>query len=156
MIGDIIFVQGRGWISKQIMAVTKCEYSHVAMAISDEMLIEANPRKGVCIRPISKYDKCKKKIMRLKDQTKVPKMIQFCESKLDGGYDFINALRLVLKFIFRSKRTLSDLDIKEAFICSELLASAAEFSGFCFSENIHDLNITTADILKSEKLECIS
>lgn len=41
MIGDLLLVRGKGFVSEEIESVTKSPYSHVALFVSEDKLIEA-------------------------------------------------------------------------------------------------------------------
>ena len=48
--GDIVFVQGKGFISRFIRLIDNGRFSHVAIALSDARVIEADVDTKVAIR----------------------------------------------------------------------------------------------------------
>lgn len=50
------------------------------------------------------------------------------------------------------KKTLNSIDIKNSFVCSELIAQSAEISGFNFRNDMATDRITPPDIMASEKV----
>ncbi len=53
--GDLVFVRGDGWVSRAIEDITHSSYSHVALAVSGDTLIECQAGEPVCYVPASKY-----------------------------------------------------------------------------------------------------
>lgn len=56
--GDLVFVRGTTWVDDAIEGVTRSKYSHVAMAVTSETLIEAQGGESVQLVPVNKYDGC--------------------------------------------------------------------------------------------------
>lgn len=54
--GDIIFIRGRGIISNTIRAIDRGEFSHVAVALSDTHVIEAEWNTKSIIKPFEHED----------------------------------------------------------------------------------------------------
>ena len=156
MIGDLILVHNEGWLFDQIRAISKCEYDHIAIQVTENLIVEATPTKGVKVEPLLKYNCFKKKVLRLKDQSAVAKMVEFSLARTGSKYDYLNLVRLYLKVLFHTKRSLSDLDIHGAFICVELVSKSASYAGFNFNEATRHANITMAHILGSDKIELVA
>lgn len=53
--GDIIFVSGTDWISSVIRWVTRSRYSHVAIYVGEDSVIEAQPFRKVGLESIAAY-----------------------------------------------------------------------------------------------------
>jgi len=155
--GDIIFVKNKGWLFNNIRDLTDSDFDHVGiLSVGDTiMVIDATPLAGVAMRPIECFRNNEYKVYRLKApyQSFADKMIDYCENNMGRSYDFIQALCLYVMIAFKMKTTLDPVDIRNAFVCSELISQAAEYAGFYFVDNkIATDRITPADILYSNKL----
>ena len=152
MIGDILLVRNGGCLFKRIRDLTNSEFDHAAIFIAEDKVIESIPV-GVVIRDFSKvYKNSNYKICRLTDQSRVPKMVEYCLSNLGKHYDFLQLLSLYILVGLRVKRTVEPIEFKNAFICTELISQAAEFAGFRFQDGVANDRITPQDIYSSNKV----
>jgi len=152
MIGDILLVSSNDIIARLIQYFTKGHYNHVAFMISDTELIEATYH-GVLLTKLSKYkNKCDYKISSVKNVSLSDRytMYSFVHCQLGMKYDFIQILSIFFCLLFNIKRNFKPLELKKAFICSELIAEAYDIVGIKFASNVHKDLITPSDIEKSE------
>ena len=156
--GDLIFVKNKGWLFDRVRKVTNSDFDHIAICVSDKYLIEATPTRGVAREKISKYAMDEYEACRLKDEYRdnVNSMVSYCESKLGKKYDLLQVLSLYILIILGIGRTVDPLDVREAFVCSELIGQGAEEAGIIFAEDVAIDRLTPADIYNSDKLEKIS
>lgn len=109
--GDIIFVRGNGILSKLVRFFDKGEFSHVAIAVSDTHILEANWN----IRSkITKMEYTDYEVIRLKDITQEQKdMIPELAKSLQGRwYDYFQILGILMK---------SRINSPQQLICSEIV-----------------------------------
>ena len=152
MIGDIVLVRNGGCLFKRIRDLCRSEYDHAAIFISEDKVVEALPQ-GVVIRDYNKvYKNSEHKICRLTDQSRVPKMVEYCLSKLGKRYDFLQIISLYILVGLRIKRTVEPIEFKDAFICTELISQAAEYAGFRFKDDVANDRINPQDIYSSNKV----
>lgn len=138
--GDIVFVQGKGIISKFIRYVDKGTFSHVCIAMSDGRVIEADVDTKVVIRPFdpSKYhiietmDLC----MSLKQRRDV---VDSALGMLNAKYDYLQLLWYGIRKLFKIEGK-NRLNNPKNLICSELVFIALKESGV-----LEDLGINTED-----------
>ena len=152
--GDIILVRNKGMLFDRIRSAMNSEYDHVGIMITENTLIDATPTTGVSVRSLEVFNGLDIQIYRLKDQYKpsIDKMIEYCLDKVGSRYDIIQTICLYFLMILGIKKTLNPIDIGNAFVCSELIAQAATFSGFNFDESMATDRITPADIARSDKV----
>jgi len=155
--GDLIFVKNNGWIFKRIRDVLDSEYDHIAICVSDKYLVEATPTRGVAREDITKYDSAIHSVCRLRDEYKsnISKMVSYCESKIGSNYDLLQLISLYILIILGVRRNIDPLDVREAFVCSELVGQGAEEAGIIFVDGVATDRLTPEDIYNSEKLEKI-
>lgn len=151
--GDLILVKNRGWIFDNIRKMTGSEFDHVGMLYVGDtiMVIDATPFSGVSIRNIEVFRNNDYQVYRLKApyQPIVPnKMVEYCKNKVGCWYDIIQAFCLYFMIAFKIKTELDPVDVKNAFVCSELVAQAGEYAGVKFVQGATD-RVTPGDIVNS-------
>lgn len=161
--GDIILIRNYTWFGKRIRQVTKGEYNHIGMFVSDNKIVEATMAKGVVISNLSKFEILRKKgkvdftIYQIKNITEEQRqgMTEFLLDKIGQRYDFFQLIALLFFFSFRINRKYETIDVKKRFICSELLAEAGDKVGIQFKQGVDKDNITPCDIEQSDIIERI-
>lgn len=110
--GDIVFVRGKTLMSKLIRFFDKGEFSHVAMAVSPNLIIEAQYGTKVRIVPFRfNYEDCEIVDLGLTEEQR--KQIQRNANKYVGKrYDYLQAIGLALK---------RGIDNQNAYICTEII-----------------------------------
>lgn len=141
--GDIFFSSGSYLFSGIIQRLTKSTWSHVAVVYKDEeldrvMILEAEPRIGIRLIPLSKYlknynstrRKYKGQIVigQLKDQLPKENLnhgISFGLDELTRPYDNYEIVRIMIRILLRiSKRSNN-----RSYICSELVRAVLAKAG---------------------------
>ena len=122
--GDLVFVTGSSFISKIIKAITKSLYTHVAIVVSDNIILEADAFKTVTISELN-YDKyvIVSTGLNLTEKDVLHTAIKFIGKK----YDYLQILKILLnKFL---KIALPFLNIKSRYTCVELAVSILQENG---------------------------
>ena len=129
--GDIIMVKGESPISWLVKTFTNSPYSHCAMYIGDydgEVQLIESKYGGVKLVGLSKYDNVKYDIYRHKTATldQLDTTCLWLGSQLGSGYDYMGVIGIGLKLLGLTKH--NELDEKDRYWCSELLADGMLFS----------------------------
>ncbi len=155
-VGDVILYKGgEGILSRAVQFFTKSKYSHVAMMISDTLLIEANwYKKSNTIT--FQYDKGKMEIYRVNGGLSVEQkltLLEHCYGFLNKKYDYPQILGYILRFFNKNK--INTFNSSNKLICSELIDRAYLKVGVDLSNEHYVGDVTPEDIVKSEKLKRI-
>jgi hypothetical protein len=163
--GHIFFTSGSYAFSGIIQRLTKSVWSHVAIIYKDEelgrvLVLEAEPRIGIRLIPISKYIRdyngkkrpYKGQIVLAKLNIEVEKErfnrgISFGLDALTRPYDNWEIIRIMLRILFRKGRR----EKNRSYICSELVRDAFAKAGVIFQFN--DTYISPQEIWKDDRVE---
>lgn len=142
--GDIVFCSGSYAFSGIIQRLTKSTWSHVAVVYKDEeldrvMMLEAEPRIGIRLIPLSKYLKDYKGSRRpykgqivvahLNTPIEKPNLnrgISFGLDELTRPYDNYEIVRIMMRILFHISRR----ERNRNYICSELVRDIFARAGF--------------------------
>lgn len=158
--GDILLVKYKsGIFSKLIRIITKSEWNHCAWAINDYQLIESLFQ-GVVISDISKFMNSAKydlKLVRVKNINIKSLNLAVCEAEKQVGknYDILQLISLAILFLLRYRK-IQPIDLKDAYICSELIATKLRNFGFQFHDKFDADSISPADIERSDRVIDVS
>jgi hypothetical protein len=144
---DTLFSRLVGWI-------TKSKISHVAMTVTEKTLIESNIGINTRIRPIDYSENFV--ILRPVNISEDVLEKVIIEILLREGtkYDYWRILGLGIRYLFKLR--ISHLfNIKERYICSELIDEAFHNEGINLFPGISVGDISPADFLLSSKLEVV-
>ena len=163
--GQIVFCSGSYAFSGIIQNLTKSTWSHVAVIYKDEalgrvLLLEAEPKYGIRLIPLSKYLKDYKGTNRpYKGQIVVTQLnipvekknldrgISFGLDELTRPYDNYEIVRIMMRILFHiSKRKKN-----RAYICSELVRDIFVKAGILF--HYKDTYISPDNIWNDERVE---
>jgi hypothetical protein len=163
--GQIVFCSGSYAFSGIIQKLTKSTWSHVAVIYKDEALgrvlvLEAEPRYGIRLIPLSKYLKDYKGTKRpYKGQmviaqlnTELPKEelgrgISFGLDELTRPYDNYEIVRIMMRILFH----VSKRERNRAYICSELVRDIFVKAGILF--HYKDTYISPDNIWSDNRVE---
>jgi uncharacterized protein YycO len=127
-LGDIILTEPKSFnlVGKIIQEVTGSKYSHAAMYIGNDNIIEAIA-KGVVINNINKYKKYD--VFRAEQATPYQRYyaVEYAKSNLFKKYDFLGILGILKSTI--AKKEVNKWDVKERLWCSELIADSYIHAG---------------------------
>ena len=164
MTGHIFFSSGSYTFSNIIQRLTKSIWSHVAIIYKDAelqrvMVLEAEPKVGIRLIPLSKYLKdykgskrpYKGQIVVAKlnvgiEHEKLNKAISFGLDELTRPYDNWEIMRIFLRIIFR----IGKRERNRNYICSELVRDAFSKAGVIFRRN--DTYISPQEIWKDPRV----
>ncbi|MBK6935624.1 MAG: hypothetical protein IPH18_01115 [Chitinophagaceae bacterium] len=163
--GHIFFSSGSYTFSGIIQKLTKSAWSHVAIVYKDEelgrvLILEAEPRIGIRMIPLSKYltdYKGKKrpykgqivlaKLNMSLEQEKMNKAICFGLDELTRPYDNWEIFRIMTRILFR----IGKREKNKNYICSELVRDAFAKAGVVFQ--MKDTYISPQEIWSDERIE---
>jgi Permuted papain-like amidase enzyme, YaeF/YiiX, C92 family len=158
--GHIFFSSGSYAFSGIIQRLTKSAWSHVAIVYKDEelgrvMILEAEPRIGIRLIPLSKYMRdykgtrraYKGQIVLAKlnfelEHEKLNKAICFGLDELTRPYDNWEIMRIMTRILLR----IGKKEKNKNYICSELVRDAFAKAGVVFQLN--DTYISPQEIWK--------
>lgn len=148
--GDIILVKGNDFFSNIIKKVTKSEYSHSAMVLNNDTIIESHfiggvkkkPRGVLADKNFSVY-KLKKGISNIEGKRKL--MLKRADELEGYKYDLLQLFGyLIYGFKGRNK-----FNTPHQIICSELIDLIYYYAGINLRPNIYKGDLTPAQIAKS-------
>ena len=163
--GDIFFSSGSYLFSGIIQRLTKSAWSHVAIIYKDEelgrvMVLEAEPRIGIRLIPLSKYLKdykgsrrpYKGQVVLCKlnfelEKPKLNKAISFGLDVLTRPYDNWEIIRIMTRILFR----IGKKEKNKSYICSELVRDAFAKAGIVF--RLNDTYISPQEIWQDHRVE---
>ena len=163
--GHIFFSSGSYAFSGIIQKLTKSAWSHVAIIYKDEelgrvMVLEAEPRIGIRLAPLSVYLKNYKGTKRAyKGQIvlaklnfdlgheKLNKAISFGLDELTRPYDNWEIIRIMTRILFR----IGKKEKNKNYICSELVRDAFAKAGVVF--RLNDTYISPQEIWKDIRVQ---
>lgn len=163
--GHIFFSSGSYTFSGIIQRLTKSAWSHVAIVYKDEelgrvLILEAEPRIGIRLIPLSKYMKdykgtkrpYKGQIVLAKltfelEKEKLNKGISFGLDELTRPYDNWEIIRIMTRILFR----IGKKEKNKNYICSELVRDAFAKAGVIFKLN--DTYISPQEIWKDVRVQ---
>lgn len=146
--GDILLFKSNSLYSKLISWFTKSKYTHVAIALSEHLIIEANFR--VSINPVincKNYD-----VFRIKgglSEIQKLRMYKFLIKQNKKIYDFLQIIGYIIMALFGGYNKLNS---PHYVICSELADIAYNFIDYDIRKDIKLGDVTPADIAKSKLL----
>lgn len=122
--GDLVFVRNKGLISDVIRAVDKGPFDHVAIAVDDKRILEAQYGTKVHIidNPYTDYEVV---ALNLGDKANVD---LFAKMYLGKQYDFAELVRILFRIEFHVN-WLSKFNNEKEVVCSELAGDYLEFVG---------------------------
>lgn len=163
--GHIFFSSGSYLFSGAIQRLTKSVWSHVAIVYKDVqlgrvMVLEAEPRIGIRLIPLSNYLKNYKGknrpykgqvvIAKLNFELEKPKLnkaISFGLDELTRPYDNWEIIRIMTRILFK----IGKREKNKNYICSELVRDAFAKAGVYFKYN--DSYVSPQEIWLDERVE---
>ena len=156
-VGDIIFYESTTFMGRIIRKITKCKYSHVAVAISSDLIVEAN---AFIHSRVIRFDpsRCKSiKIMRATEpitpEQKI-NLVLLSKKLINKGYDYKGIFLLLIKYIFRVNLDSLETDLTKLW-CSELVDYMYTSVGIDLVPEKDNHYVDIKDILNSNKLKTI-
>jgi cell wall-associated NlpC family hydrolase len=126
--GDIVFVRGTGLIARLVRLFDKGKFSHVAIAVNENEVIESN---WYMKSKIVRFHYEDYEVIRLNLTDGQRQCIPVIASKLEGRmYDYFQ----VIGYIFNSR-----LNNPRHLICSELVYNILSEVGYISDVNLRDI-----------------
>jgi len=148
-LGDYGIVQTNGFIGWLIQLGTLTKYNHAFIYIGDGQIIEATPRHGVVVSPVSKYENIAWNQHEPKsDEQRVGLCVQ-AHIHLGNKYSFLDYFAIILRILrFNAPNWLIySLDKSPDVICSQLVAAIYRACGFTVDGERPDFYITPSDLI---------
>lgn len=118
-IGDVLFYSGESFISRVISWVTKSPYTHVALVIGDNRLIEAQRIVNTDMRKIKPSEEFKVfRIEGLTDEQR-QRIAEIAYTYRSYSYSYIETVGIFFRLLF--KRDLPWFERANKIYCSELV-----------------------------------
>jgi len=123
--GDLVFVRGNTFFSKLIKKVTGSDITHVALALTDKLIIEADGFKRIYIK---KLDYKNYEVVPMNFNIDKFDLYLVCQPYLNKKYDYLNVISLWLKHLL--KGVFPVLNIKNRYTCVEFVVAVLKDLGF--------------------------
>jgi hypothetical protein len=123
--GDIVFVRGNTLISRLIRFFDKGEFTHVAIAVSDTHVVEAQRFTPVRIAPMMTFEDYELVSLDLTEEQR-DKLIKLAFQATGQLYDYVQAF----SYVFRRFLRTGVWNNPNAVICSELVAKLLADVGY--------------------------
>jgi len=146
---DLILVKKRpGFVSRLIRTLTKSEYSHVALYVGNNQIIESDIPNGVIKSPITKYDHYD--IYRHSSITpeKQKDICDWADTRTGYKYDYMGIFGIFLGIL--KHRKVNPFDEKGRYWCSELVADAYINSGIFMCVDSQTWTVSPGDLAKCD------
>ena len=146
MVGDVLFVKGTGLVSRMIRFVTGGEWSHCAIFLDDNTLLETEWSTKCRIINIEDTDYLEKehKIVRVpltEDQKDLLQVVTYMS--LGKKYDFWLIFKLFIKCLFGFKVKKNSY---ETLVCSELVGYVLLSLGVFTYDEAHIANTSPSEL----------
>lgn len=149
--GDVVFYKPDGIIGKIISLITKSPYSHVALAIDSNTILESNRFIKTRLANINS-SKVVHHVFRLKGVTEVQqqKIVEHALTTLGTEYDYLQIAGLFFRYVL----CLNYLTFNSynKFICSENIDYAFLMSSIPRKNYEHTLDISPQELLEDYDL----
>lgn len=150
LVGDIVFFKGSGFISDVISKVTHSPYTHVAVVMHNNNILEANSFIKVRIRPIQKDEVFSVYRCNLTDKQRQIIYLKG-EQFIGKDYDYVQVFQWLYRLTI-NKDGLGIVNNTNRLYCSELVDDVFEAAGIDLLPNRLDGDVTPIDLLKSPLL----
>ena len=146
-LGDLVIVQGRGFFSHIIEDVTDSSYSHVAIIVNQEQVIEAMGLKRTGYQTINFYRGQDVFTCPLLTEIQRQQIVNFLINQIGTHYDYLLLFWELIRYGFH---VLFPYTEDKKYICSTLAADAYKVAGVNLTPKIK--YPSPADIANSKLL----
>ena len=148
-LGDYGVVQTSGFIGWLIQLGTLTKYNHAFIYVGDDQIIEATPRRGVILSPVSKYENIAWNQHEAKTDAQRDQIVKYALKHLGNRYSFLDYFAIILRILrFEAPYWLTaHLANTSAVICSELVARVYRACEFSVDGERPDFYITPSDLI---------
>jgi hypothetical protein len=149
--GDVVLFKGRSVVSKIISMFTKSEFTHVAIAINERSIVEADRFVNVRIRNVD--DKQIHKVLRCTDIDDIQRVAIAARSVTMVGtkYDYAQVVLWFLRILFNYKRAGIINNANRVF-CSELVDRVYQMEGIDLVPDRGEGDVLVTHIMNSPLL----
>ena len=149
---DILLVRNSGWISDTISEALNSQWTHVALYIGNEQVIDTDLLEEVGIRSIYEFDSYR--IVRVKGlrKSQKEKVLKFMYENIGKEYDYAQILGFVLEYRLGIKNKIHE---PNKYTCAKLIDLAFKEAGIDLLDG-YDGDITPKEITNSLKIVSIS
>jgi hypothetical protein len=149
--GDIIFYRPTGIIGWAISKITRSEYSHVALAINSDFILEADRFTKARITPLN-YVAEVNNVYRVPEltETQRDRLVDYALSLSDARYDYFQLIGLFLRSVFSIDTTIFNSVNK--YICSEVIDLALLAASASRKDDKHIGDITPQELFDKYNL----
>lgn len=146
MVGDVIFVKGTGLVSRMIRFVTKGKWSHCAIFLNEDTILETEWSTKCRIININDTDYLEKEheivnVQLNEEQENLLKVISYMS--LGKKYDFWLIFKLFIKSVFGLKVNKNSY---EKLVCSELVGYVLLSLGIFTYNETHVANTSPEEL----------
>lgn len=154
--GDIVFVQGKGTISKIVRYFDGGgKFSHVAIAISDRKVIESDVGTKVALREFKRDNYNVIEVVNLGLSIKQRRDVYNTALKFIGvHYDYMQLIWYALRKIFKLEGR-NRLNNPRNFICSELVFNVLDEVGILDDLGIKETSFVGSDLTPNELYDLV-
>lgn len=144
--GDIVFLQGKSFISKAVRFFDKGTFSHVAIAMSGTHILEADFDTRVSIVPFDKNEFNIIEVIDLGLNKEERSRVVAMGSKMVGKkYDYMQIIWYMISKLLRLKGK-NRFNNPNSYICSELVFAVLEEAGIlkelCIKDGSRGIDMT--------------
>lgn len=124
--GDVLLVEGKSRFARIVKAITQSTWSHVAIHVGANRVVEADVQDGVRTLPLSALTGCGIRVMRAVGLSAEQReaVAQAVLARVGQGYDLKHAIRLGRAHLPIGRRDIDPSADPERAICSTLIAHA--------------------------------
>lgn len=153
-VGDIVLYESGTWIGKMVSRITDYPYSHVALAVSEDEVIEANS--FIKSRKVKFADTKYKRviILRYKDnlsQKQKDIIVRESEELIGKNYDYFGIFILMIKYMLGFEIKYANNNTNSLW-CSELVDFVYDKIKIDIVKNSYKNNVSVEDIAESPLL----
>ncbi|MBK1611807.1 YiiX/YebB-like N1pC/P60 family cysteine hydrolase [Bacillus cereus] len=144
--GDVVFLQGKSFISKAVRFFDKGKFSHVAIAMSNTHILEADFDTRVAIVP---FDKNEFNIIEVIDlglnKDERSRVVAMGSKMVGKKYDYMQIIWYMISKLLRLKGK-NRFNNPNSYICSELVFAVLEEAGIleelCIKDGSRGIDMT--------------
>lgn len=147
--GDYGVCRTHGIVGFLIQLGTLTKYNHAFIYLGDGQIIEATPRRGVIISPVTNYTNIAWNMHEPKTDEQRTELVRTALTHLGDHYSFLAFLAIGMRILhIRSPKWMKDrLTKSKNEICSELVARDYRACGFFVEGQRPDFYISPSDLI---------
>ena len=146
--GDYGVVQTNGPIGFLIQLGTMTKYNHAFIYIGNGQIIEATPRHGVIVSPVTNYENIAWNQHEVKTDEQRAGIVAEAKTHLGASYNFLDYFAIIMRIArFNAPFWLTrHIAASKSEICSELVAQVYRKCSFIVDGEREDFYVTPSDL----------